>query len=83
MSLFVRVLEALSGSKVDVDPHTWKLPSSYSTSKPRGKQTIIPNPRIFANAFVTNEPQPGNIETILVYPDISHIAVQLALLECF
>ncbi|KAM0414563.1 hypothetical protein ACHAPT_013597 [Fusarium lateritium] len=83
MPLFDRLRGALSGNQADVDPHDWRLPSSYSNSKPGGKQTTIPDPRIFANAFTPREAEAGNAETILRCPDISHAAIHLALLECF
>jgi len=83
--LFNRVRREFTatGNQANVDPHTWRLPSSYSPSKPGGKQTVIPNPRIFANAFIPSEPKAGGLETALDYPDVSHAAVHLALLECF
>ncbi|OAL37122.1 hypothetical protein AYO20_03600 [Fonsecaea nubica] len=74
------------GDQAQVDPHQWRLPSSYSTSsKPGTRETVIPNPRIFRNAFVPNEPTAARIgaDTSLVYPDVSHAAVHLALLESF
>ncbi|KAF4973346.1 hypothetical protein FSARC_324 [Fusarium sarcochroum] len=87
MPLFNRFRGAFSGIPVDVDPyadpHTWKLPSSYPISKPGGRQTTIPDPRIFGNAFTPTDAEAGNTETILTCPDISHAAVHLALLECF
>ncbi|KAJ4319449.1 hypothetical protein N0V84_006352 [Fusarium piperis] len=83
MYLFNRLHRVISGNQADVDPHAWKLPSSYSSCKPGGKQTIIPDPRIFANAFNPTDAEVGNIATILACPDISHAAVHLALLECF
>ncbi|KAH7157265.1 hypothetical protein B0J13DRAFT_167289 [Dactylonectria estremocensis] len=85
MSLFRRFREAISASEnqADLDPHAWQLPSSFSTPKPGGKQTIIPSPRIFASALIPRVPQAGNLETALAYPDIGHAAVHLALLECF
>jgi hypothetical protein len=78
-----------SGAKVvdqavNLDPHTWTLPSSYKPSKPDGKQTIIPDPRVFSNVFsIPSETETQSIETLLAYPDASHAAVHLALLECF
>lgn len=82
MSIFSRVRGRLSSSsQADVDPHEWRL-TSYSTSSD-SKRTVIPHPRIFANAFVPSDPTLGTAEGRLVYPDISHTAVHLALLECF
>ena len=45
---------------------------------------MIPNPRIYANAFIPSDPTLGTTRTeaTLMYPDISHAAVHLALLEC-
>ncbi|KAH7175233.1 hypothetical protein EDB81DRAFT_769485 [Dactylonectria macrodidyma] len=85
MSLFRRFREAISTSEnqADLDPHTWQLPSSFSTPKPGGKQTVIPDPRLFASALIPRVPQAGNLESALAYPDIGHAAVHLALLECF
>ncbi|KAM0543627.1 hypothetical protein ACHAPJ_012216 [Fusarium lateritium] len=87
MPLFNRFRGAFSGVPADpnphADPHTWKLPSSYPSSKPGGRQTVIPDPRIFGNAFTPNDVEAGNTETILTCPDIGHAAVHLALLECF
>ncbi|KAF5722033.1 hypothetical protein FMUND_3256 [Fusarium mundagurra] len=78
-----------SGAKVvdqavNLDPHTWTLPSSYKPSQADGKQTIIPDPRVFSNVFsIPSETEAQSIETLLAYPDASHAAVHLALLECF
>ncbi|EEU33460.1 uncharacterized protein NECHADRAFT_98456 [Fusarium vanettenii 77-13-4] len=38
---------------------------------------------VFANALIPSEPNVGNLETALAYPDVSHAAVYLALLEYF
>ncbi|RMJ00590.1 hypothetical protein CDV36_015857 [Fusarium kuroshium] len=83
MPLFNRLRGVISGHQADVDPHSWKLPSSYSSCKPGGKQTVIPEPSIFVNAFPPADAEVGNTATILACPDISHAAVHLALLECF
>ncbi|KAL2392843.1 hypothetical protein ABEF93_001742 [Exophiala dermatitidis] len=85
MSIFSHVRGRLSKHEADQDPHDWRLPSSYSTSKPGSWRPEIPNPRIFRNAFVPtfSEASLGRAETSLIYPDISHAAVHLALLECF
>ncbi|KAI8649192.1 hypothetical protein NCS57_01455400 [Fusarium keratoplasticum] len=83
MPLFNRLRGVISGNQADVDPHCWKLPSSYSSCKPGGKQTVIPDPSIFVNAFPPTDAEVGNTATILACPDISHAAVHLALLECF
>ncbi|KPM42217.1 hypothetical protein AK830_g4363 [Neonectria ditissima] len=83
MTLFSRLRR--TKDQADVDPHAWKLPapSRYSDPKPGGRQTVIPDPTVFANALIPAEPTPGSLETVLVYPDASHAAVHLALLECF
>ena len=83
MTLFNRVRGRLSGKQGDIDPHEWRLPSSYSVSRQSGRQTIIPNPRILSNAFIPNDPTLGTNEAALMYPDMSHCAVHLALIECF
>ncbi|KAH7259626.1 uncharacterized protein BKA55DRAFT_562900 [Fusarium redolens] len=69
---------------VNLDPHTWSLPSSYKPSQADGKQTTIPDPRVFSNVFsIPCETEAQSIENLLAYPDASHAAVHLALLECF
>ncbi|KIW34408.1 uncharacterized protein PV07_01186 [Cladophialophora immunda] len=85
MSIFSRVRGRLSEAEdqAPVDPHEWRLPSVYSISKPGSRDTVIPNPRIFRNAFVPRGATDGRAGTSLVYPDISHAAVHLALLESF
>ncbi|KAK4466570.1 hypothetical protein QBC42DRAFT_259244 [Cladorrhinum samala] len=85
MSLFNRVLRGRSphGKHAHVDPHSWRLPSSYSLPKRDAKQTVIPNPRIFGGAIIPDKPRKHDLESALVYPDVSHAAVHLALLECF
>jgi hypothetical protein len=88
MPLFHRARLALAGSssssgtQIDADPHDWDLPTSYSTSKSKGKQPVIPSPRIFSNATVPRCSDINDAESILQYPDPSHAAVHLALLEC-
>ncbi|KAJ6785335.1 hypothetical protein PWT90_02602 [Aphanocladium album] len=70
-----------SSAQAGVDPHGWTLPSSYAASKPDTKPTLIPNPAIFSNA---DAPRKLDLsQGILNYPDASHAAVHLALLECF
>lgn len=83
MTMFNRVRGRLSKVQADVDPHQWRLPSSYSISKSSTRQTVIPDPRIFRNAFVPSDFSLASTEASLIYPDISHCAVHLALLECF
>ena len=82
-SIFRRVRKRFEESPVEVDPHDWQLPSSYPTSTKAGKATVIPDPAIFRNALIPNPLVSGASENSLVYPDISHAAVHLALLECF
>ncbi|KXJ90886.1 hypothetical protein Micbo1qcDRAFT_234156 [Microdochium bolleyi] len=108
--LFGRVRNKLSGSQSDIDPHHWRLPpvSSYTTPKPgtsndgsgikkQHKQTLIPDPQVFKNAFIPADPEAGlgsagsapatalssSSNDDPIYPDVSHAALHLALLECF
>lgn len=91
MNLFTRLRSSAKGKTPEqsqdqshLDPHTWKLPSVYPTSQPGAKQPVIPDPRVFANVFsIPTEFEPVRVETLLAYPDASHAAVHLALLECF
>ncbi|KAI1344916.1 hypothetical protein F5Y15DRAFT_11985 [Xylariaceae sp. FL0016] len=85
MSLLSRLRGKLSGYQADVDPHAWRLPTSYPPKSSHG-ETRIPDARIFRNAFIPDKLETGaaaEAENSLVYPDISHAAVHLALLECF
>ncbi|RYP64537.1 hypothetical protein DL771_008726 [Monosporascus sp. 5C6A] len=45
--------------------------------------TPVPDPRIFRSAFIPGDPALTVSGGNLVYPDVSHAAVHLALLECF
>ncbi|KAH7026014.1 uncharacterized protein B0I36DRAFT_329700 [Microdochium trichocladiopsis] len=74
-----------------------------STGKKQSRHTpLIPNPKIFKNAFIPPDPEAGlgtpsrsgtglgssmvdvtNNNDAPIYPDVSHAAVHLALLECF
>lgn len=87
MYLFNQVRRALPSARdlAKVEPHDWRLPAAsvYSPSRPGGRQTLIPHPQLLANAFIPGEPRPGDLTTALAYPDTSHVAVHLALLECF
>ncbi|KAK2592311.1 hypothetical protein QQS21_010001 [Conoideocrella luteorostrata] len=65
------------------DPHSWELPSSYSAAKPTQAQPHIPNPTVFESAFIPRELQPDGLLATWHYPNVSHSAVHLALLECF
>lgn len=70
-----------SSAQASVNPHGWTLPSSYAASKPDTKPTLIPNPAIFSNADV---PRTLDLsQGVLHYPDTSHAAIHLALLQCF
>ncbi|CAI6091566.1 unnamed protein product [Clonostachys chloroleuca] len=81
MSLFNRVRRAVSGpNQVGVDPHDWKLPSSYSVTEPK---TNIPNPKIFSTAYIPGYIKHNTAKNPFLYPDIGHAAVHLVLLECF
>ncbi|KPA36682.1 hypothetical protein FLAG1_10537, partial [Fusarium langsethiae] len=92
MNLFTRLRSNTKGKAPEqtpdqstLDPHQWKLPSTYATSsQPGAKLTIIPDPKVFANVFsIPTEFEPIRLETLLAYPDASHAAVHLALLGCF
>lgn len=91
MYLFNQVRRALPSARdlARVEPHDWRLPSAsvYPPSKPGGggggRPTLVPNPQLLANAFIPSEPTPGDLTAALAYPDASHVAVHLALLECF
>ncbi|KAM4056070.1 hypothetical protein HRG_002993 [Hirsutella rhossiliensis] len=83
MSLLRRAKLALSGKQAHVDPHCWRLPSSYSTTTKGRNPTVIPDPSIFANAHVPNHTVTGDEEALHLYPDTGHAALHLALLECF
>ncbi|OAR01492.1 hypothetical protein LLEC1_03093 [Akanthomyces lecanii] len=77
MSIFRRGRSPLSGAQASIDPHDWKLPSSYTFSPSKGGcRTVIPDPNVFSNA---GTPRLGDTNV----PDASHAAVHLALLECF
>ncbi|RGP76829.1 hypothetical protein FLONG3_5053 [Fusarium longipes] len=93
MNLFTRLRSSAKGKGKDpeqpqdqstLDPHQWNLPSTYVTGQPGAKQTIIPDPKIFCNVFsIPTEFDPVRVEALFTYPDVSHAAVHLALLECF
>lgn len=56
--------------------------------KKKGRGVVVPDPEIFRNAFVpVFAGNPARAVTVadgrLTYPDASHVAVHLALLECF
>ncbi|RMZ89272.1 hypothetical protein DV736_g3495, partial [Chaetothyriales sp. CBS 134916] len=84
-NLLNRVWAKVEGLHEDVSPHHWRLPSSYSASSKGGRTTVIPHPSVFRNALISNPGSPGGAapDGRPVYPDISHAAVHLALLECF
>ncbi|CEI63104.1 hypothetical protein FVEN_g348 [Fusarium venenatum] len=89
MNLFTRLRSNTKGKNAEqtpdqstIDPHQWKLPSTYVTSG--AGPTTIPDPKVFANVFsIPTEFESVGVETLLAYPDASHAAVHLALLECF
>ncbi|KAL6915685.1 hypothetical protein FSST1_007180 [Fusarium sambucinum] len=89
MNLFTRLRSNTKGKTPEqtpdqstIDPHQWKLPSTYVTSGTG--PTTIPDPKVFANVFsIPTEFEPDRVEALLAYPDASHAAVHLALLECF
>jgi hypothetical protein len=82
MSIFRRVRGQLSGSNTEQDPHTWYLPNKYSVSTSTTPVNTIPNSAELRNAFIPDPTAPSS-KKILVYPDTSHAAVHLCLLECF
>lgn len=65
------------------DPHNWELPSSYPATKSNQKHTVIPDQKAFANVYVPPHLQSSATDVTWVYPNASHAAVHLALLECF
>jgi len=73
--------------------------TNYGKKKSR-PPTLIPDPKVFKNAFIPLDPEAGLStssatgtgsgsinstynDDVPVYPDVSHAAVHLALLECF
>lgn len=90
MNLIQHVRRALPSSVRDLartDPHDWRLPpaSAYAPSRSGATRptTLVPSPQLLANAFIPLESRPDDLQTALAYPDTSHIAVHLALIECF
>ncbi|KAJ4148333.1 hypothetical protein LMH87_002809 [Akanthomyces muscarius] len=84
MSMFRRDRSRSSGAQADIDPHDWSLPSSYTTPQSKGTcQTIIPDPHVFSNAGIPRLSDAYVRGSTLQYPDVSHAAAHLALLECF
>ncbi|RYO84964.1 hypothetical protein DL764_009251 [Monosporascus ibericus] len=53
------------------------------TDNNNNNATQVPDPRIFRNAFIPGDPALAISGGNLVYPDVSHAAVHLALIECF
>lgn len=78
MNFLERTRSRFSSSRQAVDPHLWNLPSSYGSAK-ANRPTPIPDPALLRNAFIPT----ANSALEVVYPDISHAAVHLGLLECF
>jgi hypothetical protein len=86
MSILKRVRGAFSGYQADVDPHNWRLPTdSQPTGRPDSERStpIIPDPKIFTNAFIPRSLSVDVVSSSLTFPDPSHVAIHLALLECF
>ncbi|RMD42546.1 hypothetical protein DV735_g2624, partial [Chaetothyriales sp. CBS 134920] len=85
--LLNRVWAKVEVSQDDVNPHDWRLPSpsSYTASSKGDRSTVIPHPSVFRNALISNpgSPSAAGPNGRPIYPDISHAAVHLALLECF
>ena len=82
MSLFQRVRGRLSKADQPEDPHNFSLPTKYSISSATSQHTPIPNPHALRNAFIP-DPTTEAPKDVLIYPDASHVAVHLCLLECF
>lgn len=85
MSIFRRGRSPLAGGQVEVDPHDWTLPSAYTTTShsSTGCQIRIPDPNMFSNAEIPRLSGLDVSDSTLPYPDASHAAVHLALLESF
>ncbi|RMZ83669.1 hypothetical protein DV738_g1018, partial [Chaetothyriales sp. CBS 135597] len=79
------VSKVVEVSQDELNPHHWRLPSSYTASSKGDRRTVIPDPSIFRNALISNPGSPSGAgpDGRPIYPDISHAAVHLALLECF
>ncbi|RYP51569.1 hypothetical protein DL769_010795 [Monosporascus sp. CRB-8-3] len=57
--------------------------TNLETDADNNNTTPVPDPRIFRNAFIPGDPALAVSGGNLVYPDASHAAVHLALVECF
>ncbi|RYO92282.1 hypothetical protein DL766_001773 [Monosporascus sp. MC13-8B] len=58
-------------------------PEKDTDDNDNNSTTPIPDPRIFRNAFIPGDPALAVLGGNLVYPDVGHAAVHLALIECF
>lgn len=82
MAIFSRVRSRLSGNQAIVeDPHDWKFPKDYSLSS-ANRTTVVPKFAELRNAFIPPATYDSPKEAF-IYPDSSHAAVHLCLLECF
>lgn len=82
MSFLTRVRGHRLREQADRDPHTWPFPNKYSISSTSTCATVVPSLDHLRNAFVPDaSSQP--VKDGLIYPDTSHVAVHLCLLECF
>lgn len=81
MALFSRVRSKLSSSQAIDDPHDWRS-KEYSSSTSSGSTTVIPSAAALRNAFIPDATYNSPKEAF-IYPDSSHAAVHLCLLECF
>ena len=83
MSIFSRVRSKLGGNQEQINPHDWQLRSSYCTSSKNEKPTVIPDPGVLRNSLIPGPSVADAPEGSLVYPDVGHASVHLALVECF
>jgi hypothetical protein len=79
MTLFRRRTQG-SKSAEDLDPHQWTTATADFKVSPKHPKTVIPDPAIFRDALL---PSPDQVSSLLSYPTAGHLAVHLALLECF
>ncbi|KPI42478.1 E3 ubiquitin-protein ligase RNF14 [Cyphellophora attinorum] len=81
MAIFSRVRSKLSATQPAGDPHEWKA-KEYSSSASTDRVTTIPSIAQLRNAFIPGATYSSPKEAFN-YPDSSHAAVHLCLLECF
>jgi hypothetical protein len=81
MAIFSRVRSKLSATQPAGDPHEWKA-KEYSSSASTDRVTTIPSIAELRNAFIPGATYNSPKEAF-TYPDASHAAVHLCLLECF